>query len=473
MSMRYHPVTSEVIEELKTIVGEDNVVLDPEKLEAYGMDEVSEAEWQHAPEVVVKPENAEQISRILKLANRELIPVTPRGAGTGLSAGAVPMLGGILVSVERMNKILELDRENLFMVVEAGVTTGEVQRTAQEAGYLYAGDPCSADSSYIGGNVAENAGGNKAVKYGTTSRHIYGLEVVLPTGEITTLGGKCLKDVTGYDLVHLMVGSEGTLGIVTKVYLKLMPLPRYVVDLLVPFDDMKKAINIVPIIMTHGGIIPTSVEFMDNLSIKAAEKYLNQKLPHSDAAAYVLITVDGSSEQQVDEEFETIGMLCEENGGLEVFVADNKAVRDRIWKARKCYAEALRAISPVYCMEDIVVPTSHIPQALEQIYRLADKYEVKIPCAGHAGDGNIHATLLREDMDEQTWQEKKKHVLEEMYKVVYDLGGNMSGEHGIGAKRKDVLARFMDPVQLNMIRSIKKALDPNLIMNPGKIVDVE
>ncbi|MDR9755998.1 MAG: FAD-binding oxidoreductase [Thermoanaerobacterales bacterium] len=275
--MRYHPVTSEVIEELKSIVGEDNVVLDPEKLEAYGMDEVSEAEWQHAPEVVVKPENAEQISRILKLANRELIPVTPRGAGTGLSAGAVPMLGGILVSVERMNKILELDRENLFMVVEAGVTTGEVQRTAQEAGYLYAGDPCSADSSYIGGNVAENAGGNKAVKYGTTSRHIYGLEVVLPTGEITTLGGKCLKDVTGYDLVHLMVGSEGTLGIVTKVYLKLMPLPRYVVDLLVPFDDMKKAINIVPIIMTHGGIIPTSVEFMDNLSIKAAEKYLNQK----------------------------------------------------------------------------------------------------------------------------------------------------------------------------------------------------
>ena len=318
--------------------------------------------------------------------------------------------------------------------------------------------------------MAENAGGNKAVKYGTTSV-IYTARSSVAHWEMR-LWAECLKDVTGYDLVHLMVGSEGTLGIVTKVYLKLMPLPRYVVDLLVPFDDMKKAINIVPIIMTHGGIIPTSVEFMDNLSIKAAEKYLNQKLPHSDAAAYVLITVDGSSEQQVEEEFETIGLLCEENGGLEVFVADNKAVRDRIWKARKCYAEALRAISPVYCMEDIVVPTSHIPQALEEIYRLADKYEVKIPCAGHAGDGNIHATLLREDMDEQTWQEKKKHVLEEMYKVVYDLTVTCPGST-VSEPSARMSWHAYDPVQLNMIRSIKKALDPNLIMNPGKIVDVE
>ena len=471
--MRYHPVTGKIVDELQAIVGAANVVTDPEKLEVYGRDEVSEKDWQQMPEVVVRPENAAQIAEILKLANREMIPVTPRGAGTGLSAGAVPMLGGIVLSVERMNRILELDKENLFMVVEPGVTTGEVQKTAQEAGYLYAGDPCSADSSFIGGNVAENAGGNKAVKYGTTSRHVYGLEVVLPTGEITTLGGKCVKDVTGYDLVHLMVGSEGTLGVVTKVYLKLMPLPRYVADLLVPFDDMGKAINIVPAIMTHGGIIPTSVEFMDSLSIRAAEMYLNQKLPYGDAAAYVIIEVDGASERQVEEDYQTIGRLCLENGGLEVFVADNKSTRDRIWKARKCYAEALRVISPVYCMEDIVVPTNRIPQALAEINRIAEKYAVKIPCAGHAGDGNIHATLLRENRDEATWHAVKEKVLDEMYRAVYALGGNLSGEHGIGAKRKEALARFMDPVQLQMIRSIKKALDPNLILNPGKIVDVE
>ncbi|NHM27467.1 FAD-binding protein [Desulfofundulus sp. TPOSR] len=470
--MRYNRITAGIIDELKSIVGEANVVVDPEKMEVYGRDEVSEAMWQHMPEVVVKPENARQISEIMKLANRELVPVTPRGAGTGLAAGAVPMLGGIVLSLERMNRILEVDKENLFMVTEPGVTTGEVQRTAQAEGYLYAGDPCSADSSFIGGNVATNAGGNKAVKYGTTSRHIYGVEVVLPNGDIVTLGGKCVKNVTGYDLVHLMVGSEGTLGIVTKVYLKLMPLPQYVADLLVPFDDIEKAINIVPTIMTHGGIIPTCLEFMDNLSIKAAELYLNQQLPYGDAAAYVIVEVDGNSERQVQEDYETIGKLCLENGGLEVFVADNKSTQERIWKARRCYAEALRMISPVYCMEDIVVPVSQIPRALEAINRIAEKYRIKIPCCGHAGDGNIHATLLRENRDEHSWHEVKEKVLEEMYRVVYDLGGNLSGEHGIGAKRKDAMARFMDPVQLNMIRSIKKALDPNLILNPGKVVDV-
>ncbi|HHW44951.1 FAD-binding protein [Desulfofundulus thermobenzoicus] len=470
--MRYNPVTPQIVEQLMSIVGEANVVLEPEKMEVYGRDETSEAMWQHMPEVVVKPENARQISEIIKLANREIIPVTPRGAGTGLAAGAVPMLGGILLSLERMNKILEVDRENLFMVTEPGVTTGEVQRTARAEGFLYAGDPCSAESSFIGGNVATNAGGNKAVKYGVTGRHIYGLEVVLPNGEIVTLGGKCVKDVTGYDLVHLIVGSEGTLGVVTKVYLKLMPLLPFVADLLVPFDSVEKAIKIVPTIMTHGGIIPTCLEFMDSMSIKAAELYLNQKLPYSDAAAYVIVEIDGNTERQVEEDYETIGKLCLENGGLEVFVADNPSAQDRIWKARKCYAEALRMISPVYCMEDIVVPVSQIPRALEAINGIAEKHRVKIPCVAHAGDGNIHATLLREDRDEHTWHEVKDRVLDEIYREVYALGGALSGEHGIGAKRKGAMARFLHPAQIDMIKSIKKALDPNLILNPDKLVDV-
>ncbi|HUW63090.1 MAG TPA: FAD-linked oxidase C-terminal domain-containing protein [Spirochaetia bacterium] len=468
----YNRVTEEIVGQLRSIVGTGSVVLDPEKMEAYGHDEVSEAIWTKSPEVVVKPQTAQQVAAILQLANRERVPVTPRGAGTGLSAGAVPMLGGIILSVEKMNRILEIDAGNMFMVVEPGVTTGEVQKVAREAGFLYAGDPCSADSSFIGGNVAENAGGNKAVKYGTTSRHVYGLEVVLPGGEITTLGGKCVKDVTGYDLVHLMVGSEGTLGVVTKVFLKLMPLPQYVVDLLVPFADMQTAIDIVPTIMGNGGIIPTCLEFMDSTSIKAAEAYLNQKLPYSDAGAYVIVEVEGSTEAQVEEDYLTIGRLCQQNGALEVFVADNISARDRIWKARKCFAEALRVVSPVYCMEDIVVPVSSIPRALAEIEKIAARYGVEIPSAGHAGDGNIHATLLRKNMDEETWHDVKENVLEDIYTVTYFLGGNLSGEHGIGAKRKDYLARFMDPVQLEMIRSIKKALDPNLILNPGKIVDM-
>ncbi|MGQ9556948.1 MAG: FAD-binding oxidoreductase [Desulfurispora sp.] len=468
---KYNPVTREILQQLQEIVGPQNVVVDEEKMEVYSRDEVSEAMWQKMPEVVVKPETAAQIAAIMRLANQELIPVTPRGAGTGLSAGAVPMLGGILLSLERMNKILELDRENLFMVVEPGVTTGEIQKTAMEHGLLYAGDPCSADSSFIGGNVAENAGGNKAVKYGCTSRHVYGLEIVTPQGEITTFGGKCVKDVTGYDIVHLMVGSEGTLGIVTKIYLKLMPLPKYTADLLVPFDSMEKAIEVVPKIMANGGIIPTCLEFMDKYSIKAAEMYLNRQLPYSDAAAYVIIEVDGSSEKQVEDDYETIGRLCLENGALEVFVADNLSAQEKIWKSRKCYAEALRMLSPVYCMEDIVVPISKIPEALKEIERIAEKYAVKIPSCGHAGDGNIHCTLLKEDRDEPTWHDLKEKVLDEIYSMVYRLGGNLSGEHGIGAKRKEAMSKYADPVQLKILQSIKKALDPNWILNPGKIFD--
>ncbi|SHE72042.1 glycolate oxidase [Desulforamulus putei DSM 12395] len=467
--MQYNKVNDGIIEELKTIVGAANVLTEHEKMEMYARDEVSDQLWEKMPEVVVKPENALQISEIVKLANRELVPITPRGGGTGLAAGAVPMIGGIVLSLEKMNRILEVDTENLFMVVEPGVTTGEVQKTAREHGLLYAGDPCSADSSFIGGNVATNAGGNKAVKYGVTTRHIYGLEIVMPNGDIVTFGGKNVKDVTGYDIVHLIVGSEGTLGIVTKIWLKLMPLPKYVADLLIPFADMQTAIKVVPKIMT-AGIIPTCLEFMDSLSIKAAEMYLNKKLPYSDAGAYIICEVDGTSETQVQDDYETIGKLCQENGALEVFVADNKSTQERIWKARKSYAEAIRMLSPVYCMEDIVVPVSEIPKCLEAIERISKKYDCKIPSCGHAGDGNIHATILREGRDDHAWHELKDNVLRELYEVVYQLGGNLSGEHGIGAKRAEAMHKHMTEAQLNVLRSIKKALDPNNIMNPGKVL---
>lgn len=469
--MQYNKVTERIIDELKKIVGETNVILDQEKLEVYSHDEVPEVEWYHMPEVAVKPQTAAQISEIMKLANREIIPVTPRGAGTGLSTGAVPIYGGIILSVEKMNKILELDKANMFMVVEPGVTTGEIQKLANEEGYLYAGDPCSGDASFIGGNIAENAGGNKAVKYGTTSKHVYGLEIVMPNGDIVTYGGKCVKDVTGYDIVHLMVGSEGTLGIVTKAWLKLLPKPKYVADLLAPFATMQTAIDVVPQILATG-ITPTAIEFMDSISIKAAEIYLNQKLPHGDAGAYLALQIDGSAEALVEEQYEELGKLLQDNGALEVFVADNMSAQARIWKARKCFAEALRLVSPIYCMEDIVVPVSEIPKAVEQLQVIGSKYGVQIPSAGHAGDGNIHCTLLKGNMTDEEWHNKKEVILDEIYEMVYELGGNLSGEHGIGAKRKDALAKYSTPEQINVFVAIKKALDPNNVLNPGKIVDI-
>ncbi|NPV92482.1 MAG: FAD-binding oxidoreductase [Firmicutes bacterium] len=470
--MDYQKVSEPIISELRSILGDSGVVTDPEKMEAYSHDEVPETRWRHLPEVVVKPENTCQVAQVMKLANREKVPVTPRGAGTGLAAGAVPFLGGIVLSLEKMNRIIEVDRQNLVMVVEPGVTTGDVQKCARDHGYLYAGDPCSADSSFIGGNIATNAGGNKAVKYGCTSKHVNGLEVVLPSGEVTTLGGKCVKDVTGYDLLHLIVGSEGTLGIATRIYLKLLPRPRFNAVLMVPFSELSEAIDLVPRLMTQGGIVPTSIEFMDQTCIRSAERFLDRQLPHNTAGAHLIIELDSSTETQLLEEMEQVSGLCGVHGCQEVFVGDNPATQEKIWKPRRVLAESLRVTSPTYCMEDIVVPVSHIPGIVKEINRIADQQGIVIACFGHAGDGNIHATLLKGDLPDDVWEERKGKALDLIYSEVYARGGNLSGEHGIGAKRKEALSKYLDPVKMKTMKAIKLALDPNLVLNPGKIFDV-
>lgn len=469
--MNFNRVTDAIIGELKNIVGR-NVITEADQLYNYSYDEATDLKWRHLPDLVVKPENTGQVSRILQLANQERIPVTPRGAGTGLAAGAVPFQGGIILSLEKMNKILELDLDNMFMVAEAGVTTAEVQRCAQEAGLLYAGDPCSADSSFIGGNIATNAGGNKAIRYGVTGHHVFGLEVVLASGEVALLGGKIIKEVSGYDLIHLMIGSEGTLGIVTKIYLRLLPRPKFNGVILAPFADVKSAIDLVPRMITKSGIIPTSIEFMDNMCIKAAEQFLNRQLMFSDAAAFLIIELDGNSETQLTAEMEMVAEQLDQNKALDVLVGDNAATREKIWKPRRVLAEALRVISPVYSMEDIVVPISEIPGMLMSINRLAEKYGIRIANFGHAGDGNIHATLLKDQLDDQKWHQGKDKLLNELYKEVYTRGGKISGEHGIGAKRKEALSQFVDPIALKTMKAIKKTLDPNNILNPGKIFDL-
>ncbi len=472
--MNYNPVTEQILEELTEILGSKNVLAEKEKIEAYSHDETPAEQYGHLPEVVVTPTSAEQISKIVKLANRELIPVTPRGAGSGLSGGAIPEHGGIVVSVEKMNEIVEIDYDNMMMVLEPGVITNHVNELIEDKGLFFAGYPMSVLTCFIGGNIAENAGGGKAVKYGVTGRYIMGLEVVTPTGEIVQFGGKRVKDVTGYDLKQLIIGSEGTLGIVTKAIIKLLPKPTDMVDLLVLFEDVRSAIDVVPEIMTSGRIVPTGIEFMDKLSVKTSCDYLNEHLPYQEAGAMLLIEVDGNKPEQVEEDAETIGELCLEKGAIEVYVADNHTTRERVWSVRRNIAEAFKVYSPHQSLEDVVVPIASIPDIMPELDRISEKYDIKIPCYGHAGDGNLHATLVKnpaQSMDE--WYEIEEKALEEIYQATRKLGGTISGEHGIGSKRKPYMEIVTSPEELDLMRKVKKAFDPNNIMNPGKIFNLE
>ncbi len=472
--MQYNPVTKKIVAELAEIVGAKNVLIDPEKLEGYSHDETPVDQYAHLPEAVVFPHSAAEIARIVKLANRELIPITPRGAGSGLSGGAIPIYGGIALSVEKMDRVLEIDDDNMMMVLEPGVITNSVNEEIEEKGLFFAGYPMSVLTCYIGGNIAENAGGGKAVKYGVTGRYIMGLELVTPTGEIVELGGKLLKDVSGYDLKQLIIGSEGTLGIITKAIIKLLPRPTEQVDLLVLFKDVKTAIKAVPRIMTDGRIIPTGIEFMDKLSVKTSCQYLNEKLPYQQAGAMLLIEVDGNKAEEVEADAETIGELCMENGAIEVYIADNHTTRERVWSVRRNIAEAFMVVSPHQSLEDIVVPIAAIPDLMPEIERISAQYDLQIPCYGHAGDGNLHATLVKNPAHTlEQWYQIEEKALRELYLAVKKLGGTISGEHGIGYKRRPYLESTLDPIALDLMRKIKKAFDPNNIMNPGKIFELE
>jgi len=465
---KYNPVDETVLFELKQIVGSTAVWTDRDKMEPYSHDEVTGEKYIHYPEAVVLPETAFQVAQILKLANQRLIPVVPRGAGTGYACAAVAYEGGIVLSTERMNRVIEIDEQNMVLVVEPGVRTVDVQKIATQEGYLYAGEPSSSDSSFIGGNVATNAGGLKAVKYGTTRQQVMGLEIVTPEGEIVTLGGKLKKDSTGYGLTQLMVGSEGTLGVVTKVFLKMVPRLPHVVDLLAVFPSPELAINIVAKVM-QSPISPVCVEFMDNKGIRCCEEFLHEKLPHSDKGYYIIISIDGANEEVLEDQCVLIDELCTGNGALEVLVADSA----KIWKARKSFGEANRSRSLIFSAEDTVVPMSRIPDVVAKLSELGKKYGVSIHVAAHAADGNVHADILKEEMPLDVWNETLPLIQDELYAFIYSVGGKLSGEHGIGYKRLSLMKKYCNPVELKMMRAIKKALDPNEIMNPGKIFSMD
>ena len=462
----YNPVTPQILEVLRGIADPGNVLAGEEALEPYTHDET--VGLRADPEVVVRVTSAQQVSEIFRLAQRERIPVTPRGAGYGLSGGAVPVQGGIVLSTEKMNRILEIDRKNLMVTVEPGVITGDIHRAVEAEGLFYPPDPASLDSCSIGGNVAEGAGGPRAVKYGITKDYVCGLEAVLPSGEIIRSGGKLVKNVTGYSLIQLLIGSEGTLAVVTQIILRLLPLPKVQVDLLVPFDDFQAAADTVSDIIAHR-ILPTTMEFMEQDSILAVERLLEKPVPFNDAAAHLLIQLDGNVQEAVEAEMETVGDLCLEHGARDVLVAQDRPTRERLWEARRMIIEALNHESPVNHMEDVVVPRAEIHRLLKGIKEIAGSHGVRIINFGHAGDGNVHVNVLKDGLAAEEWEALVPVVTEEIYRLALSLGGTITGEHGIGATRRRYLSLALDEVQIALMRQIRDVFDPNHILNPGKI----
>jgi glycolate oxidase len=471
MKYNYKPVRPAIVDTLKTICSEAHVIFGNEKkLQKYSHDQIPEKKYAHMPEVVVMPRTAAEIAEIIKLANRENIPVTPRAAGSGLSGGAVPIYGGILLSVERMDKIVEIDAQNLMAVVEPGVVTNKFDEALKEHGLFFAGYPMSEEFCFIGGNVAENAGGGRAIKYGVTGRYICGIEVVTPTGEIMQLGGKRIKDVTGYNLLGLMVGSEGTLGIFTQITIKLLPRPSVRKAILVLFENVGTAVAVIPHVMTVGNLIPSAVEFMDGTSFCETAKSLKENFPYDNIGAVLLFEVDGNHEKQAMENAEIICKLCTDKGAIEYHLASTDDEIDRFWKIRKRIPWVLKRYSAYQSAEDIVVPIANIPKILHHLQNLAKEYNVLIPVFGHAGDGNLHAHPIKNpEQSLDDWEVMLPKLLTDIYTQTAKMGGTISGEHGIGHKRRDYLGLVMSDAQVAVMRKIKKALDPNNILNPGKI----
>jgi len=462
---KYNPVTDEVLDALRTIVGAEDVKTDAEILEKYKTDEEKDPRYHHLPEVVVIPDNAKEIAAIMKIANKYLVPVTPRSAGTSVSGGAIPVYGGIVLLMERMNKILELNEDGMYLVAEAGARTVEVQQLANQHGLLYAGDPCSAESCTIGGNAATNAGGNRAVRYGTTRHQIYEVEVVTPQGDIVTLGNRLKKCSTGYCLDQLVIGSEGTLGIITKVTVKLLPLPPYRLDILAIFTEIDKAVTLVPNLI-KAGLNPTSVEFMDNKFVRAASDYSELRLPHYEDGVYLIVTVETFSEDELDSKMEQLSDICEASGAVDVLEAD-----ERVWRIRRNCLESTRVLSKVSSSDDLVVPLPQIAVCINHLMEISKNYDFELFCLAHAGDGNLHFQLLKGEMSDEEWEKQVTAFHSIAYAYVYSLGGRLSGEHGIGSKKVVAMAKYTDPVELKMMKQIKSALDPLNILNPYKLID--
>jgi len=463
-------LTLKDIETLKQMVGDQYVLADEEALNHYGHDETEHLLF--LPNAVVKPGTAEEVSAILKYCNEYKIPVTPRGGGTGLSGGALPQLGGVLLSTERFNKILEIDERNLQVTTEPGVITEVLQDSVKERGLFYPPDPSSRGSCFIGGNIAENSGGPKAVKYGVVKDYVLNLEVVLPTGEIIWTGSNVLKNSTGYNLTQLVVGSEGTLGIVTKIVLKLIPLPKYDLLMLVPFANLEKASEAVSAIF-RAGFTPSALELVEIDALKIVSKMVDSHaVPvNDDIAAHLVIEVDGNNMDVLMSEMEAISELLMQYDAGEVFFADDANQKAELWKLRRRVAEAVKS-SGYTIEEDTVVPRAELPKLIKGVKALGEQYGFHAVCYGHAGDGNLHIRINHPTIKNSHGNEEMTNALKALFNLVKSLGGTISGEHGIGLIQKPYMDIVFKEANLRLMRSIKQSFDPNNILNAGKIFDL-
>ncbi|KEH97881.1 2-hydroxy-acid oxidase [Clostridium botulinum C/D str. BKT12695] len=462
----YKKIDNKDLEFLKSVVGNENVIYGSDISEDYSHDELGGIS--NYPDVLVRVHSTEEISKIMKHAHENVIPVVVRGSGTGLVGSSVPLHGGIMLETTEMNHILELDEENLTLTLEPGVLLMEIGKYVEENNLFYPPDP-GEKSATIGGNISTNAGGMRAVKYGVTRDYVRGLEIVLPNGDVLELGGKVVKNSSGYSLKDLIIGSEGTLGIVTKAILKLLPLPKKSISLLIPYKDIDTAIEMVPKIIKSKAI-PTAIEFMQREVILCAEEFLGKKFPDSSSDAYLLLTFDGNSTEQVENDYETVADLCLKEAALDVFIVDTDERKESVWSARGAFLEAIKASTTEMDECDVVVPRNKVATFIKYTHELEEEFNMRIPSFGHAGDGNLHVYICCDELSEKDWKNNLDELFKRMYKKSEELNGLVSGEHGIGYAKKQYMFEQYGEQYMNIMRGIKKAFDEKNILNPDKVV---
>ena len=464
--MIYSKINNDDVLFFQKAISDNNVFLDDKTLDEYSHDETEDLKFY--PSIVLKPNNTNEISAILKYCNERIIPVTPCGARTGLSGGSLPIMGGVVLSTENLNSIISIDERNMQATVEPGVINQIFRDTVEEKGLFYPPDPASKGSSFLGGNLAENSGGPKALKYGVTKDYVLNLEVVLPTGEIIWTGANVLKNSTGYDLTSLMVGSEGTLGVITKIVFKLISLPTKDITLLVPFDSAENACKAVSAIFICG-ITPSALEFIERDAIDWTIKYtdINMKI-EDNVQAHLLIEVDGNDIEQLYVDCEKISNVLNNFNCGDILIADSNEQKDRLWKMRRLVGEAVKSNS-IYKEEDTVVPRAELPKLLKGVKKIGKKYGFQSVCYGHAGDGNLHVNIIKGDMSDKKWNNELCKGIREIFTLTKNLGGTISGEHGIGLVQKPYIDIVFSKKEIEIQKEIKKIFDPNNILNPGKI----
>ncbi len=466
--MHFKKTDANDIQFFRSFLPEERVLTDIENIERCASDETEDLAF--PPEIVLQPVSAGEVSKILSYCNKHHIAVTPRGAGTGLSGGALPIFGGVCLDMKRMNNIIDIDTQNFLVITEPGVITEELQRAVQGKGLFYPVDPASRGSCFIGGNVAENSGGPRAVKYGTVKDYVLNLEVVLPNGEIIWTGANTLKNATGYNLTQLITGSEGTLAVVTRIVLKLIPYPTENLLMLVPFYNAEDAATAVNKIML-AGYTPSALEFMERDALTCAIKFLgsNAITVPEDIAAHLLIEVDGNNKEVLFAEMEGIAALMEQFRTGDILFAESSQQKTDLWRLRRVVGEAVKS-SSIYKEEDTVVPRAHLPELLRKVKETGNKYGFSSVCYGHAGDGNLHVNIVKGDLSDEFWNNGLPQAIREIFAYVHSVNGTISGEHGIGYVQRPYMDIVFNEVQLGLMWQIKQLFDPNAILNPGKVI---